>query len=1756
MAENGNPSYGTIGLNKDASINNIQPGQLTDAYNAVLETYNGDMVSYTNEVGNSFLLSLPEGFTVIGNKYVPELNYTLYFLTNNTNSIIGIIRDNKDTFEALIDDRFPGSDKLNLSINQPIQEIVIKHTNCSTEVYWTDGHNPMSYINLLDLPWKETPNPNNEYIPIKQVGQLDSNKIKVIPDIVIPTITLEKLDTGGLLTTGTYQFAVAYTNGIGERYSSVYSVTNPLSIKSIQIGQDFNTTSNSSIAITVDNIDNTGLYDWFSLYVIKTINDIATPYRVGTFAVNSSTFSYNYTGTAIEEAIDMFEIFEKRNYYDIAQNVTETDGVIIWSDLKANLTINYQQIAFKVKANWVSYQLPYTDSEGYNNENTALYKSFMRDEVYPLHIFFYLRNGRQTESFPLIGRDLFPGNIESTIIKDNNSFATVDQCEDPIDKNYWEVYNTATDLGYTEEYIQYKRDKYGESYLSNIDSIETCYKGPYKYGDFAYWESNDKYDNNPYIYGTKAGSTIKHFKFPDNIISPIHQQVGVGNTAEHVVYPIGIRIDEESLKNAIYTSNLTPIQKEDIIGYGIVRGDRTANKSVVAKGIFSNVGKYTYKNKDRYYANYPYNDLNPDPYFVKSKLRANVGYMPSRSLSGFSTDSKSRFTFHSPDTHFRQPSAITGGYLKLETIESGISYGHFIPVDKNSEYKFLTTDTVKAAAGVGVASAIKVGTGTFGWPSVDLASTVPTFVGTRELFEKIIPFTNFGYTYNSVGYYGTHHPIPNTNNNKIRPISYSKYVTEGFNTIDSGLELNHTGRESSLYIKTNGGLLFPHEYFPQIQDFSRYNLSSYSNSTYNIEDYYNEFVATNSGIVTQSDINSVLTNYLLDKGTDFRVVFVLEGMPEATTLINLELNPGDLYTQPGFIWEIGSIQTQAIPNSNKFNGYVTALNPLGLVNPLLVPSSGNLTLLSTQSDLNPAVSWRYDSLQKLNDFQWVTPDAIRHALQEASGYPYTLDVINSWSDNPNYKYQLAYEAFILGYTNERRKYAIDLLEPEEIRESPISCYYGSIKRYLPSQWNRIGSYELVSTGFYYTSKSPLYKSTSKYNDIFGGDTFITRFALKTKVPFFVDDTVLEHNQADIQYDKLGQYGYPMFWLSTKPEDTSINITDEVNRLVDIMERSPGVGGSGSTLSKVLTTILGVASGGLLNVGPVIRLLVRMMKEIWTKVAISNINLDNQTIDGIMQQGIMYLYSYGIPYYFVESSINTDLRQAYNTEEGDFYPHVSGGIPDRWLQESTVPIIQDNTYFYNWTYSKDNRENSFPLIRQDFDPNKECYTLFPNRAIYSDKSSLEETKNNWLFYRPLSYYDFPKSYGTLTTLTGIDNSRVLARFTNKSQIYNALTTIQISENVPAEIGNPSMFQTRPLDLSHNDIGSGGSQHKFILQTDNGIVYTDCIRGEIFLLQGTTLKSISENGMSKWFNDKLPFKITDSFPTVPTDNSFKDIGIHGVYDLENHRIIITKLDYTPIIEGITYRDNNFYYNNQIISVADKVYFCDKSFTISYSFLTNSWVSLHTYYPNYYVSKPTHYLSNKENTVWTHGLVKTLYNNFYGQIHPYEIEYGVSYQVNDEILQYVKDYTIVRKYQDYNLYTIPKETIFFNKAVIRNGNQCTGILNLIPQDKSNLSQRFQYPKRLQDSTDILVSKSDNLYQYNQIVDIVKDQNTNIILPSCSGIYYNINHDNMDYGNSPRKKPQIRGKYVQIRHILDNTSDYQLVSNFNLSPTAISYK
>lgn len=202
-------------------------------------------------------------------------------------------------------------------------------------------------------------------------------------------------------------------------------------------------------------------------------------------------------------------------------------------------------------------------------------------------------------------------------------------------------------------------------------------------------------------------------------------------------------------------------------------------------------------------------------------------------------------------------------------------------------------------------------------------------------------------------------------------------------------------------------------------------------------------------------------------------------------------------------------------------------------------------------------------------------------------------------------------------------------------------------------------------------------------------------------------------------------------------------------------------------------------------------------------------------------------------------------------------------------------------------------------------------------------------------------------------------------------------------------------------------------------------------------------------------------------------------------------------------------------------------------------------------------------RTSSTWKHLTDPTLYNNFYGCVAPYIIEYPFSYQYQDEIVQNVIDYTkafvylpsITGVFDDNR--KIQVDDRYFTTAILYNDQQSSGMLNLVANPQNNMKAYLSYPKYNSDSKDILYTKSDNFYQYNTFWNVVNSKTIPIFVTSCESMSIDkeLNEDNMDYSTRSFRKQQIRAKDLKVRHIL-NESDVHLVSQFIITPSQISYK
>ena len=429
-----------------------------------------------------------------------------------------------------------------------------------------------------------------------------------------------------------------------------------------------------------------------------------------------------------------------------------------------------------------------------------------------------------------------------------------------------------------------KVQKYTANCSFEVPIVPKCGVLPYKYGEFAFWQSQNIYPNNDELYDssiltvnyddfstpelaqefedkyatavdgegnfTLSENTnftckpIRHFKFPDNAISPFMYENEQAGFVKSVIYPIGVTVDETVINNfldvAVANELITQEQRDSIVGYEIFRGDRTLNKGIVAKGLAYDMYSYEEKNKDILFPNFPYNSLGDNELFLDDDRVNNIPHP-------FDSDSNYNFTFHSPDTEFIRPTLPTE--MKIEGYSFGKSRGVFDEVEDHPKYVILGREAKRLAATLATAEVVAEAlvasmqafanynqvagfTNTVFSGAWVASPTIAAAIGIsgaifkygRYKYEWLNTFRdlgspeNFAYYYTSIGEYNYLKTLQ-TEGESVRSILKSSYLPAGrftvVNEVDGEkLEINNIDREDSVFLTIGAGfpITYPTEY--------------------------------------------------------------------------------------------------------------------------------------------------------------------------------------------------------------------------------------------------------------------------------------------------------------------------------------------------------------------------------------------------------------------------------------------------------------------------------------------------------------------------------------------------------------------------------------------------------------------------------------------------------------------------------------------------------------------------------------------------------------------------------------------------------------------------------------------------------------------------------------------------------------------------------------------------------------------------------
>ena len=1698
------------GLSRDTDPSFIQDGMWNYARNAVNNTREGEIGTLSNEESNALCgiigsdISIPHKVVIVGAIPLFESKWVVYsaiYDTTTSNNVItseiGLFEEEFCRYRPIVRDACLKFSKFHL-----ISGASRETADCSWQVYWADGHNPDRYLNIGDpklwpstdyiwqggldgsatvnyytdgtnidflwpgVKWNETCTVINDCDICTNINSLDCDETRLASLVNTPCLNLSIGSQQGLLLNGSYAVGLAYS--INDR-----AVTNYFSLTNIQpIYNEVD--GKGSLEIQLEGLDDDH-FDQYELSVVYIIQGIPAYKILGYYSINTKKIVLDQISGSLENT-NAENVFQLNPVMETSDQLVEANRYLLKIGPKSKFDFNYQPLANLIKSEWVSVEYPETY---YRNGGSN--PSYLRDEVYAFFIRWVYNTGDKSSSYHIPGRPAvqYQGTMEDGSFSDANTFTGEDKL--------FETINTATVIPQSPP-------------IDNGDGGNIIASG-----DMGYWQSTEKYpDGKPNIWNSSShcwtkvgtdltydlcGKYIRHHRFPDNGLHPTTYHFDQHADGKFYIRIMGVRF-----KNIVLPKDNDGNDIEGIVGYEILRGSRAGNKSIVAKGMVNNFRDYklqgtnsTNSSKKGLYANYPFNCIRPkqntgsasdfnfnlnDPFILsrvgEEALIGDQSNQPSHYNQEIPTD---MLSFHSPDTSFKTP-YLQMSELKIYGHLEGTAEQQFIEPEGHPEFQLLSNTIVIIAVLGGVINAIFRTTGNLkiNYPAGHFDPQYGP-----EIKQNGYQMTAGTLTYVS-GQSGTTASVPavNTNNNFLLNQQSSDDVS---NASNPGLKPDEVKDEIQAWNAFNNvfDVLLPGG-GPSIDD----EMADLQRKFYDKGEYL-----TTPNVERNYTGRDVLPGVLQGVGglLGETLFYLFEGMGITLDVLRTfasyrqfaleQIGHGDYHT---FVPPSLSVKRYSIEDGI----YVFGENQDF---PEYQDSAGN------------SVSYRINNINRPNKpvLRVATPNGTQqgpdYILQGGAGSD-SIDQSLMTLDYANETFGSGSSA--VTYSSEGKKKPFN---------NPIASYYAGLKFSIRNQYGQLNTIkQIIATpceqridfdNLAETTGTPpgcpvvTQKKIQETSTFFGGDTYINRFTEKNIMPFFTNWLYRAARGDIFNYFLVPSVPFPKFWANSEPWDIS-----------DIS----------------LTNFMDYLAGNNAGSGMLPNSYYRLDNERYEAT-------DNKTpaipgYPGLLtpKESYFYLAACGIRDFFVESDVIVDFRTRGDLQRQYHYDKYR--YTDLLSLFDANPEILKAGNFYDYEYSLSISEffinqtfNLGALQATSYDPTvaELCFTHLPNVINYSLPETQESIVQSWRTFLPLNKVTFKNNVNSVKSYA---KTGMLVTFENASPLmYSGVDAREDYLGVAATVGDGLLFSATPRNVTAADAKYefGSSQDRLgVISSPAGLYFISQQQGKIFSF-GDGLQEISSINMKWWFEEFLPYKLTEDFPDFKLiDNPVAGVGCSAGYDNSNSMIYFSKKDYMlkPEFKGkVTYIEEDKFSvilgsdisngNKITVNLGDDRIFEDASWTISYDPKTKQWISFHDWHPNLYLSGRNKHFTTKLGGIWEHNAGCNDYCNFYGTQHPFELAIPVPTGQNVVTVRSVEYYLECFK-RDSNFCVDQFHVLDYNfdQAILYNSEQVSGYLNLNIFPKNNIALAQTYPKINIDSVDILVSKEEQRYRFNQFWDITKDR------------------------------------------------------------------
>lgn len=255
----------------------------------------------------------------------------------------------------------------------------------------------------------------------------------------------------------------------------------------------------------------------------------------------------------------------------------------------------------------------------------------------------------------------------------------------------------------------------------------------------------------------------------------------------------------------------------------------------------------------------------------------------------------------------------------------------------------------------------------------------------------------------------------------------------------------------------------------------------------------------------------------------------------------------------------------------------------------------------------------------------------------------------------------------------------------------------------------------------------------------------------------------------------------------------------------------------------------------------------------------------------------------------------------------------------------------------------------------------------------------------------------------------------------------------------------------------------------------------------------------------------------------------------------------------IRAISYEEKTITTTN--IPFTDPEKFENKSWTLSYSFYSNTWISWHSYMPLYYIHNQSNFYSFiGDAKVWKHN-IEGFYQNFYGQRYPFIVEYVPSKTpISTDIWEDLTFITEARRWDNVSQQYRDERFLTFNKLTAYTSRGSTGELAVKVKDTMPQPEDWYFHQLQNVPGEILITRKERDWNLNELRDYTVDPAQPLFTKSWDKlklVYYAdkiVNSANINYLKNWDELEMLRDKFMIVRLKFDNFDDVNLIFNYSL--------